>query len=151
MPVQERLSQAVAVATHITPAAARAAGSYVSAAVDTTRFARLVAVLQTGTIAGAGTINARFQHNSASASNDGGWADVSSASCITSTFASTSNDKLGQLEYVVDQYPSNSRFVRVLASAATSTWLGGVVVMGEPILKPATDYDSADVVQTVVF
>jgi hypothetical protein len=151
MPVTERLSQGVAVAAHITPAAARAAGSYVSEAVDTTRFSRLMGVLQLGTIAGAGSVNLRFQHNSASASNASGWADISSASCITATYGSGSNDKLPTLEYVADQYPANSRFVRVLVSAATSTWLGGAVVLGAPLFSPATDVDSADVVTPVIY
>lgn len=145
------LTQTLSVATHITPAAARAAGSYVSEAADASKFSRLVALLQVGTLAGSGTVNVRFQHCSGSASSLAGWADVSSASCISSTFASASNDKIGQLELRVDQYPALNKFVRVLVSAATSTWLGGCVVVGEPRWNPATDHDSADVVQTVVY
>lgn len=147
----ENLSQTIGVVTHITPAAARAASSYVTPAVDAGMYCRLLALLQTGTIAGAGTVNARWQHCSASASSNANWADISSASCITSTFASTSNDKIGELELRIDQNPGTSQYVRVLVSAATSTWIGGLVVLGEPRFKPATGVDSADVVQTVVY
>lgn len=149
--ITENYTQQIAVATHISPAAARAAGSYVTPAVDTTLFKRLVALLQVGTLAGSATVNARFQHNSVSASSDAGWADINSTSCITSSFASASNDKVGQLELRLDQNPSTSRYVRALVSTATSTWIGGAIVYGEPIYKPATDRDSVDVVQTVVF
>jgi hypothetical protein len=144
------LTQELAVATRLTPAAARAAGSYVTPAILASKFERLVALLQIGTLSGSATVLAKFQHNAASASDDGGWADVNSA-CVTSAFASTSNDKLGQLELRVDQYPALSAYVRILTSAATSSWLGGCEVLGMPRHKPATEHDSADVVQTFVY
>lgn len=147
----ENLSQSLAVVTHITPAAARAASSYVSPAIDAGMYARLLALLQVGTLAGSATVNIRFQHCSGSASSDAGWADISSASCISSAFASGSNDKIGELELRIDQNPSTSQYVRVLVSAATSTWIGGAIVLGEPRFTPATVVDSADVVQTVVY
>lgn len=147
----QRLSQAIAVAAHLTPAAARAASSYVTDAVDGSKYDHLLALLQVGTLAGAGTINARFQHCSGSASSLAAWADVNSTSCITSTFASTSNDKIGELELQVDQNSTLERYLRVLVTTAVSTWIGGVQVLGTPRYLPATDVDHADVVQTVVF
>jgi hypothetical protein len=145
------LSEDVGLVTHIPPAAARAAGSYVGAAVDASNFERLVARIHIGTLAGAATVAMKFQHSSVSASSAAGWADVSSASCITSAFASTSNNKVGQLELRVDQYSALTRYVRPYVEAVTSTWLGCVEVTGEPLIKPATAGDSADVVQTVVY
>lgn len=147
----ENITEKNAVAAIITPAAARAAGSYVSAAVEAKYYDRLVARILIGTLAGAATLTGKFQHCSASASSDAGWADISTASCITSAFASGSNDKVGQLELRLEQHPEVSDFVRIYVSAATSTWIGGVVVEGEPRFSPATDLDSADVVQTVVY
>lgn len=150
--ITENLTQQLAVATFITPAAARNTGSYVSPAVDASLFKRLAAYLHVGTLAGTGTVNLRFQHCSVSASSAAAWADINSTTCITSTLASTSNDRLAQLELRLDQNPTVSQFVRVLASVATSNgWVGGATVLGEPIYKPATDRDTADVVQTVVF
>jgi len=147
----ERLSQGIAVATHITPAAARAAGSYVTPAVDGSQYHQLLALLEVGTLSGAATVSAKFQTCSGSASSLAGWADVNSA-CITSAFASTSNDKIGELELQVHQYGSTlERYLRVLVSATTSSWLGACQVLGVPRYKPATDVDSSDVVQTVVY
>lgn len=147
----ENLTEKNAVAAIITPAAARAAGSYVSPAIESKLYDRLAARVMVGTLAGAATLTGKFQHNSVSASSDAGWADVSSASCITSAFASGSNDKVGQLELALEQHPTVSSFVRFYVSAATSTWLGAVIVEGEPKFRPATDVDSSDVVQTVVY
>lgn len=147
----ENLSQSLANAAQIAPAAARAASSYVTPAIDAGMYPRLLATLQIGTLAGSGTVNFRFQHCSASASSDAGWADVSSASCISSTFASGSNDKIGELELRIDQNPSTSQYVRLLATVATSTWIGSALVQGEPRFQPANVVDSADVVQIVVY
>lgn len=145
------LSQELGLAGHITPAAARAASSYVTEGIPKAQYSRLLAMVQIGTLAGAATVNARFQHCSASASSDAGWADISSASCITSTFASASNDKVGELELRLDQNPSVSDYVRALATVATSTWVGALQVVGMPRFLPATGVDTADVVQTVVY
>ncbi len=146
----ENLSQRIAVAEHITPAAARAAGSYVSAAIPAAKFARLLAILQTGTLTGAATIQAKWQHCSASASSLAGWANID-ATAVTSAFVSGSNDKLGELELQLDQHPTISAFVRILASAAVSSWLGGCIIIGESRFRPATEQDTADVVQTVIY
>jgi hypothetical protein len=145
------LSEELALVSHIPPAAARAAGSYVGEAIDTKNFERLLARIHIGTLAGSATIAMKFQHSSVSASSAAGWADVSSASCITSAFASTSNAKVGQLELRVDQYSALTRYVRPYVENVTSTWIGTVEVTGEPLVKPATGGDTADVVQTVVY
>ncbi len=137
-------------AEHITPAAARAAGSFYSGAIQASKFARLVAYLQTGTLTAAATVQAKWQHCSGSASSLAGWADINSAA-VTSAFVSTANDKIGQLELKVDQYPTISAYVRVAVVAAVSSWLGGCIVVGKPRWKPATDHDTADVAQTVIY
>lgn len=145
------LSEDIALGTHIPPAAARAVGSYVGEAIDAKGFERLLARIHIGTLAGAGTAVLKFQHSSVSASSAAAWADVSSASCVTSTFASASNNKVGQLELRVDQYSALARYVRPYVEVVTSTWIGAVTVDGEPLRKPATSQDTADVVQTVVY
>jgi hypothetical protein len=146
----QNLTEGVTVADQLTPAAARAAGTYATGWIDASRFQRLAAVLQTGTIAGTGTLNMRWQ--SATATNGAGSADINSTSCITSTFASTSNDKVALLELRLDQNPSTARYVRAFASTANSTWIGGIVVLGTSgIHEPTSGYKSADVVATTVF
>lgn len=148
----EHWTQENALAALLTPAAARAAGTYATDAVDATVYLdRLVATTLIGTLAGAATINTRWQHCSGSVSSDSAWADISSASCITSTFASASNDKASHLELRLDQNPATSRYVRALASVATSTWIGGITVFGEPRYQPAADVDNAAVGQIVVY
>jgi hypothetical protein len=145
------LSQSIGVLAHITPAAARAASSYYSAAVDAQKFDRLLGILQIGTLAGNASINARFQHCAASASDDSTWADINSTSCITATYGSGSNNKLPTLELRLDQNPATSRYVRLAVDVATSTWIGGAVILGETRYDPVTDHDSADVVAPVVY
>jgi hypothetical protein len=149
--IMDQLNQKIGVVAQLEPAAARAVSSYYTSAIDSNLYTNLLALVQIGTLAGSGTVNARFQHCSVSASGDAGWADVSSASCITSTFTSASNAKVGELELLLREQPRTSRFVRIMTVNATSTWIGGVVVLGDPKYKPATDRDTADVVQTVVF
>lgn len=146
------LTEDIAVLTQIAPAAARNTGSYVGEAVDAKDLERLVAILNIGTLAGTGTAVLKFQHSSVSASSAAAWADVSSTSCITSAFGSGSNGKIAQLELRVDQYSALNRYVRPYVEVATSNgWVGNVVVLGETAFKPATGFDSADVVQTVVY
>jgi hypothetical protein len=145
-------TEAIAVLAQITPAAARASSSYFSDAFDWTRFQRAVATLQIGTLAGAATINLRFQHNISSVSSHSAWADVNATSCITSTFASGSNDKIARLEVRIDQNSALKTYGRALVTVAASTWIGNVIVHGYPaIYSPASQYNHADVVATVVF
>jgi hypothetical protein len=148
--VNQNLSEAVAVPDHLTPAAARAAGTYATGWIDASRFQRLVALLQVGTLAGSASINMRWQ--AATASDGTGSADINSTSCITATLGSASNDKIQPLELRLDQNPSTNRFVRAYVSAATSTWLGGVVVIGNTAIhEPASGYNNSAVVTPVVF
>jgi hypothetical protein len=148
----KNLSQVVGVATHITPAAARAASTYVTPAVEAKNFSRLLGILHIGTLAGNASISMKFQHNSVSTSNDGNWADINSTSCVTAVYGSANNDKLPELELRIDQNPATSRYVRAYVSLATSTWIGGVTVLGNGAkYNPITDVDSADVVATTVY
>lgn len=159
---KENLSQKIGVAAFTTPAAARAASSYGNddtAVIDGLMYDRLMAVMLVGTLAGSGTLNGRWQHCSASVSSDSAWADVNSSTgtAITSTYGSGSNDKISVHELRLDQPNSaNSaapvqRFVRFLTTAATSTWIGAVVVLGEPKYAPAKDVDSSSVAAIVVY
>lgn len=149
---RENLSEVMALVSHIPPAAARAAGSYVGEAIDASLFPRLLARLHIGTLAGAATIAGKFQHCSGSVSSNSGWADIDSTNCITSAFASASNNKVGQLELRSAQHSAILRYVRPYVEAVTSTWLGAVTVDALPVQHtPATSRDTADVVQTVVF
>ncbi len=147
----ENLTQEIAVAEHITPAAARAAGSFYSGAIQTSKFARLLGILQVGTLTGAATVLAKWQHCSASASSLAGWADINSAATLVAVASAAGNDKLGELELRCDQYPTISPFVRLAVVAAVSSWLGAAIIVGKPRWKPATDHDTADVTATVIY
>lgn len=148
--VHENLSQRLALLGHLTPAAARASGSYATGWVDTLAFPRVLATLAVGTLAGAATINMRFQD--ATASDGTGSADIDSTNCITATYTSASNDKYVRLELRADQNQAVNRFVRAYITLAVSTWIGAVVVEGEPAnYAPASDFNHADLVATTVF
>lgn len=158
----QNLSQKIAFAAYTTPAAARASSSYGNddtAVIDGSLYDRLLAAVMVGTLAGAGTINGRWQHCSGSVSSDSAWADVNSSAsqAITPTVTSTSNDKLILSELRLDQPNSaNSaapvqRYVRFVVNTAVSTWVGGAVVIGEPKFGPATGVDSTGVVSVVVY
>jgi len=146
------LSQKLAVVAQIPASSAPyAAGSYVSPAFDATRVERALALCLINN-QGAGTVNFRFQHCSGSASSLAAWADINATSCITSTYGSTRNGSLALLELRLDQNPATSQFVRVLASAATSTWAGNVVVLGNPATyEPASQFNSPVVDAITVF
>jgi hypothetical protein len=147
----ENASQAISVAAQITPAAARAASSYYSAAVDASKFERLLGLVQVGTLAGNASINGRFQHCSGSASSLT-WTDISSTSCITANLGSGSNDKVQQLELRIDQNPTLSRYVRLAVVTATSTWIGGATVLGVASpYQPGSDNNTTDAVAAVVY
>lgn len=150
--IRMNITQRVALAGQLAVSSApRAASSYVSDPVDTTLLHRLSAECAIGTLAGAATVNFRFQQNSVSVSSDSGWADINSTSCITSTFSSTVNNSIARLELRLDQNPTVKRYVRALASAATSTWTGNVLLLAEPAAyEPASDRNQ-NVTQTVVF
>ena len=144
------LTEATPLVNHLTPAAARSAGTYATGWIDASRWQRLAALLNIGTLAGNASINMRWQ--SATASDGTGSADINSTSCITATYGSGSNDKYAWLELRLDQNPSTARYVRAYVSTATSTWIGGVQVIGQtPIHEPASQYDHADVAAITVY
>ncbi len=84
----ENLTQTIAVAAHIPPAAARAAGSYVTPAIEAKHFDRLTALLDVGTLSGAATVLAKYQHCSVSASSAAAWA-VAAIAVPASSFTSS--------------------------------------------------------------
>jgi hypothetical protein len=143
------LSQDLAVAGIVTPAQ-NAASSYLSETIKAGLYDRLLAVMLVGTLSGAATQKGKFQHCSGSLSSDSAWTDVD-ATCVTSTFSSTSNDKIANLELRLDQNPTVSAYVRFLQSIAVSSGTGATVIVGLPRYKPAADVDSASVAQIVVF
>jgi hypothetical protein len=147
----QNISEINAATSFIHPAAARNTGSSVGEAIDASIYPRVLARLLIGTLAGTGTVTMKLQHCSASASSNANWADVN-ASCVTSTFGSGSNGKVAQLELKADQYSALQRYVRPYVEVATSNgWVGAVLCEGHPLYRPAVDFDSADVVQTVVY
>lgn len=150
--IRMNITQRVATCGNLAVSSApRAAGSYVTDPVDTTLIHRLSAECAIGTLAGAATVNFRFQQNSVSVSSDSGWADINSTSCITSTFSSTANGSLARLELRLDQNPTVKKFVRALASAATSSWTGAIQLLAEPASYEPTSDRNQNVAQTVVF
>jgi hypothetical protein len=149
--ITENLTQKLAVVGAISPGtSATATGSNYTESIDASIFPRLVAYVIVGGLAGAGTVNVRFQHCSGSLSSDSAWADVNSA-CVTSTYVSGANGSVGELELRLDQNPSVSRYVRAESVGATSTWNGAVLVVGVPTFHPGRDVDSAIVKEIVVY
>ena len=150
--IRLNITQRVALAGQLAVSSApRAASSYVTDPVDTTLLHRLSAECAIGTLNAAATVNFRFQQNSVSVSSDSGWADINSTSCITSTFSSTVNNSTARLELRLDQNPTVKRYVRALASVATSSWTGAIQLLAEPAsYEPASDRNQ-NVTQTVVF
>jgi hypothetical protein len=150
--IRMNLTQRVALAGQLAVSSApRAAGSYQSDSVDTTLLHRLSAECAIGTLAGSGTVNFRFQQNSVSVSSDSGWADINSTSCITSTFTSAANNSAARLELRLDQNPTVKKYVRALATVATSSWTGNIQLLAEPASYEPTSDRNQNVAQTVVF
>lgn len=149
---RDRLTQRLAFFNQVPVSGARASGSNAGAAIDASLFDKLVGILHIGVLTSTGTINLRFQHNSNSVSSHSAWADISSASCVTSTFGSANNGEVALLELNLNQHPEVSRYVRALTTGATNSWLGGAHVLGaDALYDPASDENDSDVAQTVVF
>lgn len=151
---RENLTQRLATLAYLTSmGSARASGSFVTTAVDASRFDRLLGVLHVGTLTSTATVQARFQHSSVSASSAAGWADINSTSCITSAFTSADNFEKGQLELRVENYGSSvNRYVRLRVDTTVSTWNGGAEILGiDGIYEPSSDQNVAALSNTVVF
>lgn len=154
MAANRNITQDIGVLAYLTSmGSARASGSFVTAAVDTARFDRLLGRLHVGTLTSTATVQARFQTSSVSASSAAGWADVSSASCITSAFTSGDNYELGHLELKVDHYGSVlERYVRLKVDTTVSTWNGGAEIIGiNGIYEPTSGQNVAALSNTVVY
>lgn len=154
MAANANLSQDLATVAYLTSmGSARASGSFVTDAVDASQFDRLLGRLHVGTLASTATVQARFQHSSISASSASTWADVSSASAITSAIGSANNYKIEQLELRVDHLGSTiNQYVRLKVDTTVSTWNGGAEILGHrAIYAPSSDLNASAVTQTVVY
>ena len=154
----QNFTQDVALVAIVGGSPTRAASSYGDATIiDGSIYDRLAALLDVGILAGTGTVNLKWQHCSASASDDSAWANVQATSCITSTYASASNSKQEWLELRLDQPNSaNSaapvqRYLRPLITVANSSWTGSAIVLGRPKYAPAKDVDASSVAAITVY
>ena len=140
-------SERFAVAAVVAPGA-RAVGAGNSGWVDTALYTRLAAVITTGTLGTAATLDAKWQ--SATDSAGTGAADIA-AGQIAQIVKATGDNKQAVMNLDVNRLPDRTkRFVRLVLTVGTAASDASAIVLGvDPRHAPATDNDPATVVQVV--
>jgi hypothetical protein len=140
----EQLSQALSIQDKIDPVS-QAAGTVNGNAVDMSKFQRVMAVVQVGSVGASGTVTAQLQSCSASSFASG----VNNVTAVSTTV--NANNKVLTLECRADQLTPGDRYVRVQVVVGTNAVLISAVVLGgEAEYKPASRQDIAAVVQRLV-
>lgn len=139
----ERLAVAAVIAPGLLTVGAKNSGW-----VDCALYTRLAAVISTGTLGTAATIDAKWQQ--ATDSSGTGSADVAEGQ-LTQIVKASGDNKQAVMNLDVNRLKDRTkRFVRLVLTVGTADSGGAAVVLGvDPRHAPATDNDPATVVQVV--
>lgn len=120
----------VAVAGVIQPASITAGATGVlTAAIDMSKFGKLVAVIESGTLGASGTLDAKFVESDAS----GGTYTAISGRAITQLVKATDDNKVCLLELKASDIGSGKRYVKLNLVAGTANATSAAVVLGAPL------------------
>ena len=138
-------SERMAVVAVVAPGA-RAAGAGNSGWIDTALYTRLMAVVATGALGAAATVDAKWQQ--ASDASGTGSVDIAQGQ-LTQIVKASGDNKQAVMNLDVNRLTERSkRFVRLVLTVGTATSDAGAVVLGvDPKHLPATS--PASVVQVV--
>lgn len=141
-------SQRVAVVGHIEPDA-YAAAAYETDVVDMSKFERLVAFVQAGTLGTSATLDFKLQ---GATTSGGSYADISGAAITQLTQAGTDSDKVAVLELKAESIASTGyRYVKGVLTVGTATSDCGAILLGfDAKYNPASDHNLAEVDEIVV-
>lgn len=131
------------------PLASTAAGTVTSGWVSVANFEKFMAVIETGTLGTAATVDAKLQQ--ASDSSGTGAKDITGKAIAQLVKASNDNDQAiinldgGDLDQA-----NSFKYFRVSVTVGTATSVVGGAVYGvNPLYAPASDFNNASVVQIV--
>lgn len=125
---------------------AQTAAEKLTAAIDTSLYHDLVAVVASGTMGTSATIDATFK---ASATSGGTYAAITGKS-ITQLVKASHDNKQVLVNLRCDEIPSQKRYVKFSMTPGTATSDAAVLVLGRPRYAPATDGDLSSVVEAVL-
>jgi hypothetical protein len=140
-------SDRVAVAAVVTPGALTA-GAKNSGWVSLVLYKRLMAVISTGTLGTAATIDAKWQI----ADDSSGTNPVdANTTALTQIVKATGDNKQAVMNFNADQLTTRTKpWARLVLTVAVATSDAGAIVLGfDPRHAPAIDNDPATVVQVV--
>lgn len=129
---------------------AYSAGLQVSAGLDVSKFNRVMAIIETGTLGASATLDAKLQQCQDSGGT--GLKDITGAAITQLTQAGGDSDKYAIIEVNVDQLDVENGFDHVLLSitgATAASDYSGIVLGFDPRYAPASDNDTSDVVEIV--
>jgi hypothetical protein len=155
----ERLSEALSVQGKLDPVSLASATPTSGGSVDFSKFKRGIWIIDVGVFGASATVDAKLQ---VSADNSS-FTDLATAAptvtgaAITQLVAAGGNGRIACLEVRAEQVAmattgvTNPRYARVLITVGTAATLVSCVALGgEPIQKPASQYDLAAVAQKQV-
>ena len=143
-----RMSESLAVVGLIQPAAL-APGETLSTAIDLSRFHRVLAILETGTLGAAGTLDMKLVGSATS----GGTYTLIPGHAITQVVKATGDGKVVMIEARADWIGGldpTIRFIKVSITVGVAASTSSLVVLGGVARwEPSSDYNLAAVAQIV--
>ena len=125
---------------------ANGAAAYDSDEVDMSLWSRIVAVVQTGTMASTSTVDFKLQD---ATSSGGSFSDISGKAITQLTEAGTDSDKQAIINLRFDELQSDGRYVKAVMTVATAASDSSAILLGLPRYYPASENDIASVDEIV--
>lgn len=124
---------------------ANTAAEYLTSAIDMSKWSRIVAVVQTGTLGTSATVDLKLTDASTSG---GSYSDIT-GKAITQLVKASNDDDQAIINLRFDELNTDARFVKAAVTVGTATSDCSAIVMGLPRYYPASDNDLASVVEIV--
>ncbi len=126
---------------------AYAAATYLSAAIDMSKFESIQAIVAVGDFVATATLDAKL---TSSATSGGSYTDVAGKAIAQMTAAGTDDNKQAVINCRASELPAGHRFVKLSVTLGTAgADLGAVVLGHNPGHAPASDNDLASVDEIV--
>jgi len=123
----------------------QAAGEALTAAIDLSKWADVMAVLSVGALGASATVDATWK----AATTSGGTYAAVSGTGITQLTKADSDDNKQVLVHLRPIETAGKRYAKFSVTVAVAACLTSVVVLGRPVVKPATDNDLTTVDEVV--